>query len=113
MNNLPHFSPGDEHKLFALCKSRGIKRMRDLLPPTGLRLPGHEFIGRGPSATGSGGGWHISGHAFRCARCGEFIPVGRIDFFSCSCGALSMDPDYGRLGSSLGDQNLLVYRKTL
>lgn len=86
--------------------------MADLLPPTGLRLAGHKFIGCGPSATGTDGSWHIAGHAFRCARCGDFIPLGRIDFFSCSCGAMSMDPDYCRFGSSLGDQNILVYRKS-
>jgi hypothetical protein len=84
--------------------------MTELVPPTGLRLSGHTFLGRGPRATGRDDSWHVAGHAFRCARCGDFIPAGRVEFFSCRCGALCMDPDYLRLGSSLGDRNVLVYR---
>ena len=86
--------------------------MDEFVPPTGLRLPGHQFLGRGPGATAPGGGWQLAGHAFRCARCGDFIPVGKVDYFACGCGALHMDPDYCRLGSSLGDRNVLVYRRT-
>lgn len=83
--------------------------MELLVPPQGICLDGHKFLGRGSRATGEGG-WHLAGHAFRCARCGDLIPVGFIDDFCCSCGALFMDPDYFRLGSDLGDQNILVYQ---
>jgi hypothetical protein len=82
-----------------------------LVPPGGTSLAGHVLLGRGPSATGHQGGWSLAGHAFRCARCGDFIPAGLVDYFACACGAMHMDPDYCRLGSSLGDENILVYRE--
>ena len=82
----------------------------ELLTPTdGIQLADHWFLGRGPTATG-GNYWSLAGHAFRCARCGDIIPIGRMDNCSCSCGALFMDADYCRLGSQLGDENILVYR---
>jgi hypothetical protein len=83
-----------------------------LVPLAGTSLAGYVFLGRGPGATGDGGGWFLAGHACRCARCGDFIPANIIDYFSCSCGALHIDPDYCRLGSSLGDENILVYRES-
>lgn len=83
------------------------------VPQSGYRLAGHKYLGRGPEATGAGGGWYLTGHAFRCARCGDFIPVGVVDYFACRCKALTMDPDYCRLGSRLGDANILVYRRSV
>jgi hypothetical protein len=83
------------------------------VPPGGYRLAGHKYLGRGPDATGSDGWWHLHGHAFRCARCGDHIPVEVVDYFICRCRALSMDPDYFRLGSRLGDANILVYRRSV
>ena len=39
------------------------------------------------------------------------MPGEHVDYFTCSCGAMRLDPDAGRFGSSLGDLNILVYRK--
>jgi hypothetical protein len=85
----------------------------ELVPPSGYRLAGHKYLGRGPAATGADGGWSLAGHAFRCARCGGYTPAGVVDYFQCRCRALHMDPDYCRLGSQLGDMNILVYRRSV
>jgi hypothetical protein len=34
-------------------------------------------------------------------------------YFACSCKAMHLDWDAGRFGSSYGDENILVYRKTV
>ena len=85
----------------------------ELVPPGGYRLAGHKYLGRGPAATGPGGGWRLAGHAFRCAECGDHIPAGMVDYFSCRCRALHMDPDCCRLGSRHGDANVLVHRPSV
>jgi hypothetical protein len=33
------------------------------------------------------------------------------DYFHCECGAMFLDWDYGRFGSRLGDDAILVYRR--
>jgi hypothetical protein len=81
-----------------------------LVPSTGLRLAGHVFLGRGPEATGRSNAWRLRGHAFRCARCGGVMPADQRGYFDCPCGAFHVDWDMLRIGSQLGDANILVYR---
>jgi len=35
------------------------------------------------------------------------------DYFNCSCGAMHLDRDAGRFGSTFGDDAILTYRKIL
>ncbi len=69
-----------------------------------------EFLGTGPSATGSTYGWAMSPDIyFRCTRCGWFLPARTRESVSCSCGSLSIDVDYARIGSDLVDKAIEVY----
>jgi hypothetical protein len=70
------------------------------------------YLGNGPSATGTSGGWALqSNHVVRCVKCGDFITVpmeGLLGTKSCGCGALHFD--VGRFGSQFGDEAVEVYR---
>lgn len=71
-----------------------------------------ELLGHGPGATGSGGGWRMAKElVFQCTACGSFLEADPAESGRCTCGALSMDADAGRIGSRLGDQAIAVYRR--
>jgi hypothetical protein len=71
-----------------------------------------ELLGHGPAATGAGGGWWLGGGLlFRCVACGDFLSDDPGEGGRCACGAMSKDPDAGRLGSRLGDAAIAVYRR--
>ncbi len=74
---------------------------------------GYEYLGYGPFATGGGVGWHMHPelHA-RCVRCGDYVSLDPDEFGDCRCGAIHKDPDAGRFGSSLGDDQIEIYRRT-
>ena len=70
-----------------------------------------QYLGNGPAATGGGGVWHMSSELFaRCIRCGDFVPLNPDEYVNCQRGALYMDRDAGRFGSSLGDNQIEIYR---
>ena len=46
----------------------------------------------------------------RCIRCDDFIPLDPDENRNCRCGALHLDRDAGRFGSSLGDNQIEIYR---
>jgi hypothetical protein len=73
---------------------------------------GYEYLGNGPAATGGGVGWHMRAelHA-RCVRCGDYVSLDPNEFGNCRCGAIHKDRDAGRFGSSLGDDQIEVYRR--
>ena len=48
---------------------------------------------------------------FRCTACGSFLSAAPGEGGSCVCGAMTKDPDAGRLGSRLGDDAIAVYRR--
>ena len=78
-------------------------------PAFDTNLPGLKFVGRGDSFA-SRSGWPSSArYAYRCARCGSVMPADSVEYFMCRCGAMFLDVDAGRFGSSLGDVNVLVY----
>jgi hypothetical protein len=80
-------------------------------PPDGLALSGHEFLGRGPWLDESGRNWsRLPSLVFRCARCGAHIRGDHATTYWCQCGAMHLDSDMFRFGSTLGDANILVYR---
>jgi len=71
--------------------------------PNDDAYPGYEYLGSGPTATGEGNGWSMSGDlAARCCRCGDFVSLGPAEYGNCRCGAIHKDPDAGRFGSALG-----------
>jgi hypothetical protein len=39
------------------------------------------------------------------------MPANSADYFGCKCGAMFLDVDAGRFGSTLGDQSIQVYAK--
>ena len=83
-----------------------------VLPPDGVEADGYAFLGRGPGASDASGAWSRSPELFfRCASCGDFMQASRNDYYTCSCSAMHLDFHRGRLGSTLGDQNILVYRR--
>jgi hypothetical protein len=82
-------------------------------PAFPVEVPGFDFLGRGPTATGASGGWQgASDIYYRCVSCGELMCSTLRGYFSCYCKAMHCDWDAGRFGSSYGDKNVLVYRKT-
>ena len=40
------------------------------------------------------------------------MPADHGDHYGCECGAMRLDIDSGRFGSQLGDENILVYRRS-
>lgn len=73
----------------------------------------YEFVrlGNGPSATGSPTGWNMSPALYlKCVLCGYMMSLDPEVYDDCFCRALSKDADAGRVGSSLGDSAIEVYR---
>lgn len=70
------------------------------------------FVGCGPKATGSSGGWHFEKSVFvRCRKCGDFLhPWAAKESGGCSCGALFIDADYHRFSARDGDESVEVFR---
>ena len=82
-------------------------------PSFSLEIPGYEFLGRGPESTGVNNGWPRSPDIyFRCVSCGEMMCSDHTGYYDCRCESMNLDWDAGRFGSSLGDLNILVYRKS-
>lgn len=72
----------------------------------------YRYLGNGPVATGSGPGWTMSSNLYaRCVRCDTFVSLDPTEYGRCTCGTLSKDIDAGRLGSSLGDDAIEIYRE--
>lgn len=70
-----------------------------------------EYLGSGPAATGTSGGWGMrQGLYFKCTSCGYFMPADPQAYDDCFCGRMYKDADAGRFGSSLGDTEIEVYR---
>jgi hypothetical protein len=68
-----------------------------------------ELVGLGPPPAQ---GWRRSSDlVYQCSRCDMFMPADFNDYFSCDCGAMTLDFDAGRFGSRLGDQSIRVYRR--
>ena len=58
-----------------------------------------EYLGQGSQAAGRGSGWGMSPRLrLRCPHCKGFITADPITYENCTCGRLSKDPDYGRVG---------------
>lgn len=83
--------------------------MQDLIEPqSGYLTEGYRYLGRGPS----GRGWSRSPQLYyRCAKCGSMMNAAESDYWTCACGAMSLDIDAGRFGSWYGDKNILVYER--
>lgn len=72
---------------------------------------GYVLLGHGPAATGSGTGWSMRDDLFaKCPRCGDLMSLAPTETLTCSCGSLSKDADAGRFGSTLGDEDIAIYR---
>lgn len=86
--------------------------MNDLIEPNfEIEVNGKEYIGRGSQVIEPSEAWVREKNIFyRCAQCGSFMQASFNDYYSCECNAMSLDVDYGRFGSTLGDQNILVYK---
>lgn len=71
-----------------------------------------EFVGHGPDATGSSGGWDFKEEIYvRCGNCGTIMhPWSAKKNFGCSCGRLFLDIDAGRFSAQEGDDSVEVYR---
>ena len=77
-------------------------------PSFPYELEGYNFIGRGPGNNG----WSTAPSlSYRCVKCGDVMHANRLASFHCQCKSMHLDSDYGRFGSALGDQNILVYEK--
>ncbi len=73
---------------------------------------GYVLQGRGPSATGSGSGWRMRADFFAmCPQCSDMMSLDPENNETCSCGGLFKDADAGRFGSTLGDENIAIYRQ--
>jgi hypothetical protein len=87
----------------------GCHIMDMMEPEFPYELDGYKFVGRGPGKSG----WSTSPDLiYRCVKCGDWMRANGSEYFHCKCGAMSLDVDYGRFGSSLGDKNILTYEKT-
>jgi hypothetical protein len=85
-----------------MCMKKNIE------PKFDHQLKGYRYLGRGPSESW----WSRSSKLiYRCVECGDVMKADHNDYFNCSCGSLHLDIDYGRFGSDLGDNNILVYEK--
>jgi hypothetical protein len=72
----------------------------------------YEFLGHGPSATGSGRGWNMRRGLFaKCPRCGAMLSLDPAQSANCPCGSLYKDADAARFGSSLGDEAIEIFRR--
>lgn len=81
-------------------------------PAFGYDLEGYQYLGRGYRAVPPGVGWGRSPRVlYRCVQCGDTMPADWDNYFDCTCGAMYLDYDAGRFGSSLGDSNILSYVK--
>jgi hypothetical protein len=90
----------------------GSMNTPEIQPAFDIDLPGYRYIGRGPDATGHGGGWHRSERLFfRCIKCATMMPSVLSENWQCPCGSMDVDADYGRFGSVFGDGNVLVYER--
>jgi len=87
--------------------------MKKIIKPSFIiDIEDYEYIGRGAKASSGSSGWNTgTGIYYRCVSCGDFMEASINKYFSCRCGAMSLDYDYGRFGSRFGDNNILVYRK--
>ncbi len=84
--------------------------MKEIEPDFSLAIEGYTFVGRGPGFGSTSGGWSSSRQLlYRCAKCGSTMTADQNNDFRCYCGAVSLDSDAGRFGSTLGDHNILVY----
>lgn len=100
----------DTSMMEAYGRKELIEGSRMRTPSMGEYLAGFDFLGRGPELTENRGWSRRAGLAYRCARCGSMMPADTNDYFTCACGAMHLDRDMHRFGSSLGDDNILVYR---
>jgi hypothetical protein len=71
-----------------------------------------EFLGYGPAATGSSGGWNFKKEIYlRCGNCGSIMhPWSVKETFGCTCGCIFLDIDAGRFSAQEGDDSVEVYR---
>jgi hypothetical protein len=69
--------------------------------------PNLEFVCWGPPARGLP---RTGDLVYCCATCRTTKPADHASYFSCACGAMRLDFDAGRFGSSGGDQAILTYR---
>jgi hypothetical protein len=96
---------------YTWCPECGAKPKIE--PTFPLEMSGFEFLGRGPKAAGASSWRTVSDIYYRCITCGDLMRADHRGYFSCSCKAMHLDWDAGRFGSSYGDENILVYRKTV
>lgn len=83
--------------------------LREETMPTSTDELGFDLVGPGPP---SPKGWERSPNlAYQCDRCDTFMPADFNDYFSCACGAMTLDFDAGRFGSRFGDQAIRTYRR--
>ena len=78
-----------EHMCRPQCEVNGWfnEHTRRIQPAFDIDLPGYRYIGRGPDATGQGGGWHRSERLyFRCIKCGKMMPSVLSENWQCPCG---------------------------
>jgi hypothetical protein len=73
-------------------------------PPS---IVGYVFVRKG-TTTGWGGSADL---LYVCEKCGVGMPADRDDEFSCACGAMHLDVDARRFGSTFGDNAILTYRR--
>lgn len=86
--------------------------MKIIEPDFNIELKSYRYLGRGPEASDSSGGWNRSNKiVYRCAKCGNIMPASQNDFYKCDCGAMYLDISSARFGSRYGDENILVYKK--
>jgi len=84
--------------------------MEQITPEFELDLDGFRLLGRGSAAAG-GLGWSRNPFfSYRCASCGGVMQADHEADFNCDCGAMSLEAGTSRFGSSLGDDNILVYQ---
>lgn len=71
-----------------------------------------EYLGNGPDATGPEPGWRMNPNLFlKCTQCGYLLKADPTTSDVCFCHALHKDRDAGRVGSTLGDAAIEVYRR--
>ena len=72
----------------------------------------YKYLGNGCKATGADKGWKMSKELyFRCVDCGYMMNGDPQKDDGCLCHKLYKDSNYGRLGSSFGDDAIEVYER--
>ena len=68
---------------------------------------GYVFVRKGTTT-----GWSGSPDLlYVCEKCGVGMPADQNAYFSCACGAMHLDIDARRFGSTFGDDAILTYRR--